>query len=74
MHVSLNRGENPNMKRRLTLNSETLAELTVDDLSTVRGGAQALSDRAGRCTLDDSYLICRWMTHNTCDNTCDGAC
>lgn len=58
------------MKRRLSLKSETLAELTIDDLRTVQGGAQALSDRYGRCTLDDSYRICSvqcpW-TFNTCE-------
>lgn len=65
------------MKRRLSLKSEPLADLTTDDLTHVQGGAQALSDQYGRCTLDRSYLIgcysgrvcsldCPW-TVNTCE-------
>jgi hypothetical protein len=46
------------MKRTLSLTRETLAELDVAELTNVVGGAQA-SDRYGRCTLDNSYLICR---------------
>ena len=58
------------MRRTLSLTRETLAELSVDDLTVVAGGAAQASDRYGRCTLDDSYLICRTngcpLTYNTC--------
>ena len=62
------------MKRRLSLKSETLAELTTDDLLAVHGG-NVLSDRYGRCTLDDSYLVCHTLRDCSLDcpttfNTC----
>lgn len=65
------------MKRRLSLKSEPLAELTTDDLTHVQGGARALSDRYGRCTLDPSYLTCYTVRDCSLDcpwtvNTCDG--
>lgn len=55
--------------RRLSLKTETLAELTTDDLRGVAGAARALSDRYGNCTLDESYKVCSLfcqMTFNTC--------
>ena len=56
------------MKRTLTLKSESLAELTSDDLIAVVGGAMSRSDT--KCTLDRSYLPCTIycpITANTCD-------
>lgn len=58
-----------NSRRRLSLKSETLAELSADDLQLVAGGAGALSDQYGNCTIDNSYRICSLrcqMTFNTC--------
>ena len=46
------------MTRRLSLRAESLAELTTEELSGVNGAAEAMSNAAGQCTLDESYLIC----------------
>lgn len=47
-------------RRTLTLKTETLADLTTDDLRGLAGGAQALSRADGKCTFDRSYLPCSW--------------
>jgi len=54
--------------RRLSLRTETLAELTTEELSGVNGAARALSNNEGKCTIEESYVICTGslcnLTHN----------
>lgn len=44
--------------RSLVLKRESLTLLSNDDLTEVAVAAQALSRYDGKCTFDDTYLIC----------------
>ena len=57
------------MKRTLSLRRESLSPLSNEDLYGVVGAVQALSRADGKCTLDNSYLLCTFdcYTHGaTC--------
>ena len=57
-----------NLRRRLSLKSESLTELNADDLRAVAGGANAIT--AHPCVTEESArvcsLFCQW-TVNTCE-------
>lgn len=55
--------------RRLSLKSESLAELTTEDLSAIAGAQQAAT-QDGVCLITQGYGLCSircQMTFNTCD-------
>ena len=58
------------MKRRLSLKSETLTELSHDDLRAVAGAAGVISQNS--CPLDESVRICSLRCQTTF-NTCAGS-